>query len=152
MQGKTVRLRDKTELDGLREYQWSLDPEIRALNPVVDCMTSAVAFTVETLSGEHIGSCGAYSGTLREAQVGIAIGDKSFWGKGYGTEAMNLLVDYCFHVLGLQRVYLKVLETNTRAQRSYKKCGFVRYGKLCMKGYDFVLMEKIKEAGYHEHD
>ncbi|GLY68829.1 aminoglycoside N(6')-acetyltransferase [Amycolatopsis taiwanensis] len=50
------------------------------------------------------------------------------FGRGYGTEATRLAVDYAFDVAGLHRVHLEVYDFNPRAQRVYEKCGFVREG------------------------
>jgi RimJ/RimL family protein N-acetyltransferase len=65
-----------------------------------------------------------YEWSARKAWVGIAIGEADFRGKGYGTEAMNLLLKFAFHGLNLHRVNLSVFEFNKRAIRSYEKCGF----------------------------
>jgi RimJ/RimL family protein N-acetyltransferase len=58
----------------------------------------------------------------------IALNGPEFFGKGYGTEATKLALDYAFDVVGLHRVSLEVFEFNPRAQRVYEKCGFVREG------------------------
>ena len=60
----------------------------------------------------------------RSGWVGIGIGDSEYRGKGYGTEAMRLLLAYAFTWLNLNRVNLNVFAYNTRAIRSYEKCGF----------------------------
>lgn len=60
----------------------------------------------------------------RDAFVGLGIGERDFWGKGYGTEAMNLALRYAFLELNLGRVTLNVFEYNERAIRSYEKAGF----------------------------
>jgi len=62
--------------------------------------------------------------------VGIAIGDKSFWNKGCGTEAMGLLLRHGFDTLNLNRVFLRVHEPNKRAIRAYEKAGFIKEGCL----------------------
>ena len=58
----------------------------------------------------------------------IALGGAADFGRGYGTEATRLLLDYAFDVVGVHRVTLEVFDFNTRAQRVYEKCGFVREG------------------------
>lgn len=62
--------------------------------------------------------------SARSAWVGIAIGEADFRGKGYGTDAMKLLLKYAFRGLNMHRVNLSVFEFNKRAIRSYEKCGF----------------------------
>ena len=56
--------------------------------------------------------------------MGIGIGDKAYWGRGVGTEVMNLLLRYVFTELNLHRLSLTVFEYNQRAIRMYEKCGF----------------------------
>lgn len=68
--------------------------------------------------------------TNRCAELGIFIGDKSIWNKGYGTESMCLMLQHGFETLNLHRIYLRVYSTNPRARRSYEKAGFVLEGTL----------------------
>ena len=65
---------------------------------------------------------------FRNAGLGIFIGDKSCWSKGYGTEALNLMLRYGFHELNLHRIFLTVLSSNPRAIHTYEKVGFRREG------------------------
>jgi RimJ/RimL family protein N-acetyltransferase len=62
------------------------------------------------------------------AQVGIFIGESDEWGKGYGTDAVNALVDFGFAELRLERIWLEVGTENRRAKRSYEKAGFTHEG------------------------
>lgn len=62
------------------------------------------------------------------AEFGILIGDKSYWNKGYGTEAVRLLCQHGFKTLNLNRIFLHVFETNPRAIRAYEKAGFIVEG------------------------
>ncbi|RPI31993.1 MAG: N-acetyltransferase [Chloroflexota bacterium] len=66
----------------------------------------------------------------RSAEVGIFIGEKSYWNKGYGSEAMRLMLRHGFNTLNLHRIYLRVYETNLRAIRSYEKAGFIHEGRM----------------------
>ncbi len=81
------------------------------------------------------------------AEFGIAIIEKAYWGKGYGTEATYLAIDFAFHVLGLFNVLLTVAAYNERAITVYQKVGFRIIGrrrgarKLGDKRYDLVLMD-----------
>jgi diamine N-acetyltransferase len=78
-----------------------------------------------------IGTCGFFNhdGRNRSAEFGIMIGDKSYWNKGFGTEAVRLLVQHGFNTLNLNRIYLRVLENNPRAIRAYEKAGFTHEGR-----------------------
>jgi RimJ/RimL family protein N-acetyltransferase len=64
-----------------------------------------------------------------EAWVGIGIGERETWNRGYGTDAMKIGLRYAFLELGIQRVSLGVFEYNPRAQRSYEKAGFQLEGR-----------------------
>jgi [ribosomal protein S5]-alanine N-acetyltransferase len=64
----------------------------------------------------------------RRARYAIGIFDPARWGHGIGTETTRLVLRFAFEELRLHRVDLRVLEYNTRAIRSYEKCGFVREG------------------------
>jgi len=61
----------------------------------------------------------------KKAIFGILIGDKSYWGKGYGTEATYLITDFAFNTLNLHEVQLGVIANNTRALHVYEKIGFM---------------------------
>ena len=65
----------------------------------------------------------------RRAEFGISIGEPECRGKGYGTEAARLTLDYAFTALGLHNVMLRVFEYNRAAIRSYEKAGFKEYGR-----------------------
>jgi RimJ/RimL family protein N-acetyltransferase len=65
-----------------------------------------------------------------EAFTGVGIGDPQLWGKGYGTDAIRLLLRYAFNELNLRRISLMAFEYNQRALRSYHKAGFVEEGRM----------------------
>jgi len=65
---------------------------------------------------------------IRTGKIGTVIGSEAKRGKGYGSEAMQLMLDYVFGVLGLERVELEVYAENTRAICCYQKAGFVHEG------------------------
>ena len=76
----------------------------------------------------------------RNAFVGINVGNRADWGKGYGTDAMKLCLQYAFMELGAQRVSLGLHEYNSRALKSYEKTGFKLEGRMrqevMREGYD----------------
>jgi RimJ/RimL family protein N-acetyltransferase len=91
-------------------------------------------FAIE-VDGKFIGQCGLYGfdefrGVAHRCELGIAIGDKEYWGRGYGREAIALLVDYAFTHWNMQRVGLQVIATNERAIRAYRSVGFIEEGRL----------------------
>lgn len=65
----------------------------------------------------------------RSAVLGIFIGDPDYRSGGYGTEAINLLLDYAFRYLNLHSVRLDLIACNERAHKCYQKCGFKDVGR-----------------------
>jgi RimJ/RimL family protein N-acetyltransferase len=96
-------------------------------------------------------SLGGINWVHGSAWVGIGIGDPAFWSKGYGTEAMQLLLHYAFDELNLYRVSLNVFEYNERAVRSYVKSGFVVEGRARRmfvregRRWDFIYMGILRD-------
>jgi len=88
-------------------------------------------FAIEA-DGQLIGQCALFNHNAvnRTAELGITIGDRAYWGRGYGTEAIGLLIDYGFRHHNLHRIYLNVNGNNGRAIAVYKRCGFVEEGRL----------------------
>jgi RimJ/RimL family protein N-acetyltransferase len=89
-------------------------------------------FTIyERATGRPIGNCGLHEVDLanRRTVVGIMIGEPDARGRGYGTEAMRLLLDYAFNVLGMHSVMLTVFENNGAGRRCYEKVGFREVGR-----------------------
>lgn len=87
----------------------------------------------------------------RSASIRIAIFNKEYWGNGYGTEAMSLLLEHGFENLNLHRVGLDVFSFNKRGIKSYEKLGFKQEGiirdKLFYDGeyHDLIMMGVLKE-------
>lgn len=87
----------------------------------------------------------------RIARMGIMIGEAENREKGYGTEAINLILEYGFNYLNLYNIQLKVLEFNHRGIACYKKCGFKEMGRrrkanfVDGKYYDTIYMDILKE-------
>jgi RimJ/RimL family protein N-acetyltransferase len=90
--------------------------------------------------------------------VGIGIGNRDFWGKGYGSEAMELILRFGFEQLNLKRVSLTVFEYNQRAYQSYKKVGFRDEGRIrqwMQRGgerYDLIYMGILREEWEAAHE
>lgn len=73
------------------------------------------------------------------------IGDRDYWDRGYGADTVANLLDYVFRKTKLNRLYLKTLVANKRAQKCFAKCSFTPYGRLQKDGYSFILMELHRE-------
>lgn len=89
------------------------------------------AFSIRTLAQDKpIGFLGLRLDLVHnDAMIGIGIGDREFWDKGYGSDAMKVCLRYAFTELNLHRVSLGLHEYNSRALRSYEKTGFILEGK-----------------------
>ena len=89
------------------------------------------SFAIE-VDGIMIGQCALFNlhPVAHRMELGITIGDQNYWGKGYGSEAVQLLVDYGFCHHNLHRIFLEVHARNERAIRAYQACGFVEEGRL----------------------
>lgn len=90
-----------------------------------------VNFAIEA-DDKCIGSCGLFhfDQTAYTCELGIGIGDKVYWGRGYGRDAVRVLLDYAFRLRNLHKVWLQVHAVNERAIRAYRACGFVEEGRL----------------------
>ena len=93
------------------------------------CVTFGI-FNVDTMSEEYIGIIELYNLTRKTGTLGIIIGERNYWGKGYGSEAINAMLSYAFEVLGLDTVRLNTFTDNIRAQNSFKKVGFVEFKRV----------------------
>jgi len=84
-----------------------------------------------------IGNCGlhAIDSRNRSSEFGIFIGDKTYWNRGYGSEAVQLMVRHGFTTLNLHRIYLRTFETNLRAIHVYEKAGFIHEGRFRQAEY-----------------
>lgn len=103
-------------------------------------------FAIDTLDGTHIGNCSYYNydEARGDTELGIMIGDREYWNNGYGTDAVNTLVDHIFTSTKLDRIYLKTLNWNERAQKCFTKCGFSRYGETKRGKFEFILMQMYR--------
>lgn len=150
--GERVRLRgvEKSDLDlfvrwlndpdvvaGLSLYRpLSSEEEARWFNQMLERPIDERPLTIEVRQDGGgwlpIGNLGLFdiSWRNRSAEFGILIGEKAYWDKGYGSEALQLLLGHAFNMLNLHRVFLRVFANNPRAIRAYEKLGFVLEGRL----------------------
>ncbi|MGD0476540.1 MAG: GNAT family protein [Nitrososphaerales archaeon] len=171
--GRRVILRPFGEDDVRHVQKWSNDAELRKLTGGVEPMSNAEAerFYTELRNDKEriwfvivlkdndkvIGETGLLRvfRPWRTTDMTVIIGEKDEWGKGYGTEAGRLLLDYAFNRIGLHRVSVGVVGFNKRALRHWKNLGFEKEGVerdgYCCEGEygDFVMMS-ILENEYRE--
>jgi RimJ/RimL family protein N-acetyltransferase len=108
---------------------------------------------VDKASDELIGRCVLFQidPVNRSAMMGIVIGEKGYWGRGYGREATGLLLDYAFNLLNLNNVMLGTFSFNERALRCYRAVGFREIGRRRQarivgdRRYDVVFMDILAE-------
>jgi len=120
----------------------------------------SVLFTIHDLSsGDPIGNCSLVDidHQSNRGEVGILIGESDYRGKGYGTTALELLLDYGFNALNLDSIRLGLMEENERARKCYEKVGFREAGRLrrfYLRGdeyQDLILMDILREEFFADH-
>ena len=156
-----IKLRNKRLSDARNDYDWQKDSELTRLDattPIPCSFQEYLAdytdeiqypspyrrpFSMETQDGKHIGNCVYYNinEDRGEAELGIMIGDRQYWNKGYGTDAVSALINHIFRRTKLNRIYLKTLVSNTRAHKCFLKSNLKPCGYLERDGYEFLLME-----------
>lgn len=142
-----VRLRTVTEADLPDYVRWLNDPEVTqfttleagSITPegerewfarISDPERRDRCWAIEA-GGRHVGNCAlGLDETGRAGGFGIIIGDKTQWGKGYGTAALREVLRIGFGEMKLQRIWLQAFSGNARGLRCYEKCGFRREGVL----------------------
>ena len=160
--GDRVRLRPVEREDLPRFVRWFNDPEVRRYllmylpfslaqeerwyESLLDRLAKGddVLLGIETAEGVHIGNIGLHSIDWKNrcTELGITIGEKEYWGQGYGTDAIRTLLRLAFQEMNLHRVFLRVDADNERGIGCYEKCGFQRDG---------TLREAIfREGQYHD--
>jgi len=159
--GRRVILRRKRMVDIQEDYAWRSDEELTRLDASAPLRlsfsdyarnwnldmrftdTPTRYFAIEDEGGRRIGNVMFYNlnRSRAEAEVGISVGDRTAWGKGYGSDAMHTASRYFLEREGLKRLYLHTLESNMRAQKAFRRAGFVTSGVSWRDGQSFVVME-----------
>ncbi len=151
IEGELVRLRAPEADDLERCHRWMNDPEVTrfltARYPIsmrkeqewldqrikegnnFENVVLAIELKEE---GTHVGTIGLHRASAedRTAGLGIVIGEKGCWAKGYGTDAIRTLLRFAFEQMNLHCVWLWVYDFNERAQACYRRCGFVDEGRM----------------------
>jgi RimJ/RimL family protein N-acetyltransferase len=160
LSGSKVRLRPKRLQDATNDYIWRRDVELCRLDAAAPISCSfeeflenyveelhrpnrSYRFTIETLDGRHIGNFSYFNidETKKEAEMGIMIGDRAYWNRGYGSDAVLTSLNHIFSQTDLKRIHLKTLTWNIKAQKCFQKCGFSPCGYLTHGDNHFLLME-----------
>jgi len=171
-----VKLRKMTKEDTELYHKWRNDVEVmHSTNPSLDVypMEETKDFVDHVILGTHAGKSYIMVEKGKESPIGIVslinidyknrnaeciidIGEKEYWGKGYGSEGLKLLLDYAFYEMNLHRVYLKVFSFNDKAISLYNKIGFIQEGSsrqsLFRDGtwYDIIHMGILQNEYYEK--
>ena len=147
LKGKRIILRPiNKETDLEKCVIWTNDPEVTnflSLVYPVDKIAEGewfdklskdknnVILAIETLDGKFIGTMGLHgiNWINRTATTGALIGEKKYWGKGYGTEAKMLVLNYAFNQLNLRRIKSEVIAYNKRSLNYSLHCGYEIEGR-----------------------
>lgn len=150
LKGKKTYLRPLQSTDLTEEYlNWINDPEVnkylevRHKKQTIDTLKgfydqinssedSIIFAIIDNETKKHIGNIklGPINWQHKNAVLGLMIGDKNFWRKGLGTEAVKLLLGYSFDILGLHKLSLGLIAENNIAFKLYKKVGFKEEGHM----------------------
>jgi RimJ/RimL family protein N-acetyltransferase len=144
--GKKIRLRAIERSDVPTFVRWINDPEVTQYLVTYMPMSQTqeerwfeaqleqhdrFILGIETLDGKLIGNLELkIDWKNSRAGLGIVLGEKEYWGQGYGTDAITALLGFAFKQMNLHRVHLTTYEYNTRAIRCYEKCGFKLEGRM----------------------
>ncbi|NLM44546.1 MAG: GNAT family N-acetyltransferase [Clostridiales bacterium] len=173
--GKKVILRQGCEKDLFYLHSWYNDKELNKLagwtegklgttqlrmNLLKGFGYDPMNLIIETIDeGKPIGTIQLYdfNEVDQSCKLGIRIGDRDYWGKSYGEDAIKTLLRYAFYELDIFRVSLKLYEYNERASRCYLKCGFKYEGRtrksafIDGKFYDEIIMGALKSDFISQH-
>lgn len=148
LKGKSVSLRPLSKEDVPRITRWINDPDVRLfleaylpqtekdeeewLEKLGKSKSTDLVFIIETKEGVAIGLMGLHGIKWRDrmATTGAVIGEKEYWGKGLGSEAKKLLLDYAFNTLNLRKICSTVIDFNGRSLKYSLKCGYKEEGRL----------------------
>jgi RimJ/RimL family protein N-acetyltransferase len=136
-------------LDSDPAHLWSANKFKEWLEKDLDStLPSNLLFSLRTLESDKLIGFVAFDGinwTDRDSYVAIGIGEQDFWGIGFGSDAMRLMLRYGFTELNLHRISLNVYAYNLRGIRSYEKCGFKHEGRI----REFILRDGQRSDMLH---
>ncbi len=139
-----------TELSG---QSLSVEKEKEVLSSLSKCHNYGI---IDKQNDQLIGSCGLMNidNVNQTAEAGIIIGNKEYWNKGFGSEALTLLIDYAFRYLNLYNIMLRVYSFNERGVACYEKIGFKKIGerrnalRRNLKSFNIIFMDIIPDDFY----
>lgn len=171
IEGHNICLRPLTEEDVGKDYlEWMRDPQVtqylesrdhaQTLDTLREFVRNMNASPRDHLfgifsaqSGDHIGNIkiGSVRQPHRSADLGLIIGRRSAWGKGYGTEAISLATRHAFEELDLNKLWAGMYSENLGSYHAFIKAGYREVGRfrrhILFKGryIDSILVEKCRD-------
>jgi [ribosomal protein S5]-alanine N-acetyltransferase len=164
LRGKRIELRRPVLADAPRVFAWERDDVVWRYDPHRPFSNSMAEFLplfersyvhgsgrqfwfiIEDERHLPIGTITYFNMDFRigHAEMGLGIGERSRWGKGYGTEAIQTMVQYLFTLPGLRRVYAETAVANHPSRRAFTRAGFAEVGEIFdprSSGEAWVLLE-----------
>jgi RimJ/RimL family protein N-acetyltransferase len=152
IEGERIRLRPALLEDAARFVEWINDTEVRHLiggqpyqislgqeeefirSKTTNDWEHGVFVVIEATDGAEPVAIGSIElrkleAESRKGEIGMMVGDRAFWDRGYGTEALRTFCRWAFATLDLHRLELAVMDFNPRARRAYEKVGFAVEGR-----------------------
>ena len=164
LHGERITLRRPTMHDASYVFHWERDDEVWRYDPHRPYSNSMAEFlpifernyvrgngrqfwfVIEDERHIPIGTITYFNidSRLGHVEVGLGLGDKTRWGKGYGSEAIRTLVRFLFTLSGIVRIYAETAAANRPARRAFAKAKFVEVGQIYdprNTGTPWVLLE-----------
>jgi RimJ/RimL family protein N-acetyltransferase len=172
LQGRRVRLRPVTETDLPCFLRWLHAPDINRWLAMPESGPPAtleaehtwyertqqdphqLVWAIETHGGQLLGNVALHRGFRADAaELGLFIGERGEWSKGYGTDAVRTILGHAFGLMGFRRVYLHTDVENQRAHRCFARCGVRQEGLVkeyrrrwgearCMEGFLMAILAR----------
>ncbi|MGF7059509.1 GNAT family N-acetyltransferase [Brassicibacter mesophilus] len=170
-----IIIRDIIDEDVVNLFMWQLDKEINKHDPrpipnsskalVEECINYCKKFDTEIVNknvddrkyryfiisnhkNQPIGFVNFFSinKVKKQGEMGVIIGDKRYWNKGIGYKSVNIVTDYIFSNMNIDRIYIETGENNIPALRLFEKLGFKKCDEYTEdEGFKFIVMEKRKD-------
>ncbi|OGO77090.1 MAG: GNAT family N-acetyltransferase [Clostridiales bacterium GWB2_37_7] len=175
-----IKIRDLQEKDVVNLFSWWIDKEINQYDPraipqnskqlIEECIRYSNIFDLEKMNSNDearkyryfiitdaeqkpIGFVNFFSidKDRKQGEIGIIIGDKRYWKKGIGFKAVNVVANYIFENMKIDRIVIETGETNEPALKLFRKLNFVVSGEnIEDDGFRFIVMEKTRVSAKRE--
>lgn len=123
-----------TEISNFFPSRWpiSLNEQKKWFENQINNQSKKKLMIIDKSSNEAIGMIGLMQIDYinKNCEIGLTLGNKNYWGKGFGKIAMDLITNAIFNDFNFHLIYLTVMEENSRAIKFFEKCGFTTSGKL----------------------